>query len=270
MKWITLACCLVACHHEDHQPATVTELFAGTKAPSLTGPILGGIHWTDDFAKVEAAVRTHDTPTLHYGTVGDMVGRLEVIHIRTTSDPRAELAALWGKPAATAQHGDALRPAGADIWYGDHVKAMATAEGVELIHLVPLAEELGAPNAGLFGFERGHPLVGSTPEEIEKTYKDELQKGNGGGRPMMLQLPDDELGSFQVALYDDNGKIVALQFYVEMQDKVSKARAQTVLKRFGKTELADDAKGFSWHGYTVDLLTSDVPDRMWSVKVSAQ
>jgi len=260
VAWV---CGLVACHHTAHEPSSASELFAGTKAPTLT--VLHGVHWADNYAAAEVALKRHDTETLHYSTIGDRASRLSEIDVHTQGDPTSELTALWGPPKIS-ESGAALGPPGARVWYGEHVVAMATANRLQLVHYVPLAEELGAPGTTLFGFERDRPIIGATPKQIAMQYKDELKEVSGA---MVLARPDDELGAFDVELHEDHGTITSLLLMVFME-KGAQEREQTVLRRFDKTALTDEerTKGFVWRNYKVEILTN--AKVVWSVNVSAQ
>src|SRR5262249_19736387 len=57
--------CLVACHRR-HDPTSIGELFAGTNAPNLTGPVLAGLDWNEPFDKAHESVTTHNTDVMTY------------------------------------------------------------------------------------------------------------------------------------------------------------------------------------------------------------
>jgi hypothetical protein len=280
-------CCLAACHRGAHDPRSFAELFAGTKAPSLAGP-LGVVVWGHPLTESQQALRAHATDTLTYAAVGDAMARLKRIDITSSEDPdpEPELVRLWGPPTVTTKLSSGMTPAGTKIWYGDHVRALLPPRNetwmVELALYVPLAAQLGDPSTPLFGFERGEPLIGSSRDEIAQRYKDLLQEV-GSGVITELALPSNELGSQHVVLrFDAQNTVTAIELDVAMAKELAPARQGSLLRRFGKTALTSDerAQGFTWNpcptgekctgpaAYRVHILDSDAPDEPWHVTVA--
>ncbi len=272
-----LAILILAACHQTHEPVSLGELFAGTTAPALAGPVLRGVDWKISIKGAEAALGIHATSTLGYAAIGTQTSQLDeiVITSRSTSDSEATLTNLWGTPVLTTKTGDAANPAGAKVWYGDHVMARYFEPGVRgqdralaLVHVTPLAEELGTSDR-LLGFERSKPLIGSTFDEIKATYGDVLQDPHGG-LPTVLQFPSDELDSFLVTLrFDDHRIVEAVHFYVHMQSPLSDARQALIAKRFGPLTTAENgSRHGTFAGSAVEVLTSSNPDDLWSVTLS--
>jgi hypothetical protein len=265
----------IAACHRSHDPESVVQLFAGTKAPALSGPVLGEVHCGDNLDKVDAALNKHATGTLEYSAIAS--GRtgtvLElVVFSRESGDPVADLTKLWGPPRMTLHTGRGQgTPAGSRFWYGDHV-LVAVTPGGKLVHIacyVPLAEQLGAPVSSLFTFEHGKSLLGSTREEIAKSFKDQL-------RDDTLELPYDELGELTVNLGFDQGQVNRFHFSINMAQEMAPDRESLVLARFGKASLTEQERGgpfsrfgYNWSGRHVELLTSDEPERDWGIEVRA-
>jgi len=148
--------------------------------------------------------------------------------------------AAWGNPTIIKETGRDT-----SVWFNPEAKVRAKIEsspysGVTLQAYVPAAELLGSDKAG-FAFQKAHPLIGMTPDDVRKHYATNVLETSAAKNAATLAAaqrfagtkvdlgasaatvdlvyPPTEYGSFEtkVNLSFDKGKVKRYTFGVEYE-----------------------------------------------------
>jgi hypothetical protein len=148
--------------------------------------------------------------------------------------------AAWGKPTIIKETGGDT-----SVWFNPEAKVRAKVEsspysGVTLQAYVPAAELLGSDKAGP-GFQKAHPLIGLTPDDVRKHYAANVRETSAAQNAATLAAaqkfagtkvdlgaskasvdliyPPTEYGAYDtmVHLYFDKGKVHRYTFGVDYE-----------------------------------------------------
>jgi hypothetical protein len=188
------------------KPGTFEQLFAGTKAPALVGP-LAELQWgmPAEAALPKEAALAAGTLTYQLIVAGKPPG-LDRIGVSSTAaaDP-AFFTAQWGAPYVQRD--------GLPIWLGAGTRATLHEKTIELARFTPLAELLGTGD--WLALETRIPLGPTTAQQLMELGRDEL----------------DELSVVYERAADDTMRW--LQLSVSVPSALRDTRGKMILDRFG-------------------------------------
>jgi len=234
------------------QPADLASLFPG-KAPKFPPPLTPlSFKSTDDDAK--KALPQGPNERIKLNQFGGDIG-LENVVLWANDDAskawtrgvqlrikkpveevKAKMTAAWGAPHETKKK--------EFIWVNPPegleaiLKSASDGSEVDYYPIMDWQAFLGTGKG--FGFEKEKPLVGMTPEEVEKTYPMEYNPDPDKKRMMLIfpSLPYND-GGVQVQLDATSGKVTAYQFSLDFdntpdQGQLVKDMNARVSEKWGK------------------------------------
>jgi hypothetical protein len=183
-----------------------------------------------------------------YGTRGSLYidgdsKKVRMLEFSAGKEGLALAKAAWGEPKIVKD----ISGRDVDYWFNpaEHVRAklstMMDMASVTLDTYLPVAEFLGSDKAG-FAFEHGHPIVGSSPEDVKKNFAPYIQEKSASENAAMndkiqkfahtnadlgpaaaslnLSYPPSEFETIPktVNLYFDKGKVGYYTFDISYQD----------------------------------------------------
>jgi hypothetical protein len=208
--WLATVALLVACKgREQHDPLaaaaasaapekpkkSVEELFS-RKAPSFPAVFHGvkpGMTGDEAQKLIPGIDKDYRFELVEYGTQGSLYvdstsKRVQSLRISAGKDGLALAKAAWGEPKIVKDTGDR----DINYWFNpaEHVRAkletlMSTAT-VAFDTYMPMAEFLGSDKAG-FAFEQGHPIIGSTPDDVKKNFAAYIEQKSAAENAARLQ-----------------------------------------------------------------------------------